>query len=230
MEKTYNDALERLDNNIKKLQKIKKIVKILDSKYKDKMIHISIDGELKLSNLENKNKINNSRLKIYPDIYYNPHGLWLSCGSAWIKWALLTTEDYCYNNNFFNFEKIKIYEIELNNKNILYINNLDELVNFHKKYAFYEENKGYNINWSKIKKIYDGLIICPYLGYEIWNKINNPTLIYVNPDENKYIKEGLKENIMKYPKFYLEWYRHWETSTGVIWRKKSIKNINLIKI
>ena len=230
MERTYSNALGRLDNNIKKLQKIKKIVKLLDTKYKDKMIHISIDGELKLNNLENKIKINNSRLKIYPNIYYNPHGLWLSCGSNWIKWIISKTEYYCYDINYFNFEKIQIYEIKLYNENILYINNLDELVIFHQKYAFYEEDKGYNIDWSKIKKIYDGLIICPYLGYEIWNKINDPTSLYINPDENKYIKEGLKENIMKYPKFYLEWYRHWETSTGVIWRKKSIKKLNLIKI
>jgi hypothetical protein len=34
---------------------------------------------------------------------------------------------------------------------------------------------------------------------------------------------------MNYPEFYLEWYRHWETSSGVIWRKNGIKEINLIK-
>ena len=167
MERTYSNSLERLDNNIKMMQKIKKLVKLLDSKYKDKMIHIAVEGDLKLSNLENKNKINNSRLLIYPNIYNNPYGLWLSCGSNWIKWIISKTEYYCYNSNYIDFEKIQIYEIKLNNKNILYINNLDELVIFHQKYAFYEEDKGYNIEWSNVKKIYDGLIIYPYLGYEI---------------------------------------------------------------
>ena len=49
-----------------------------------------------------------------------------------------------------------------------------------------------------------------------------------NNTEYQYIKGTLGKNIMKYPEFYLEWYRHWETSTGVIWRKNGIVNIKLI--
>jgi sporulation protein YlmC with PRC-barrel domain len=230
MEIKYTNEIEKLNENIKRLQKIKKLIKIIDSKYKNKLIHISIDCELKLNYLKNKNKIINSRVKINPNIYKNPYGFWLSCGSNWIKWVMSRTHSYCYDDDYFDFEKIYVYEIKINNKDILYINNLDELVSFHRKYAFYEENKGYDINWKKVKKIYDGLIICPYLGFEIWNKINDPTEFHMHTNESEFIKDVLKENIMKYPKFYLEWYRHWETSTGVIWKKKSIEKINLIKI
>jgi hypothetical protein len=234
MDRTYNSALKRLDNYIKRLEKIKKTIKIIDTKYKDKIIHCSFN-ELKLNNLINKNNILESRYTYgkqnnYPNIYQNPYGLWVSCGSNWIKWLITASEHFYYNTNKLDINSLYIYEIILNNKNILYINNLDELIIFHQKYAIYEENKGYDIDWVNVKKIYDGLIICPYLGYEIWNKINDPTILYVTPPINKYIKDGLKENIMKYPKFYLEWYRHWETSTGVIWRERSIKKIKLIKI
>jgi hypothetical protein len=126
---------------------------------------------------------------------------------------------------------LNIYEVKLYDENILYINNLDELINFHEKYAIYDKNKGYNINWRKVKKIYDGLIICPYLGYQIWSKNNVTKRIYplhITSNESNYIKDGLKENIMKYPYFYLEWYKHWDVASGVIWRKKSVKEINLI--
>jgi hypothetical protein len=230
MEIIYNNAIERLDNKIKDLQYIQKLIKILDTKYKDKLIHISLD-KLNINDLYNKNNIHNSRFKPFnnnPYIYQNPQGLWFSCGPEYCKHLLLINENYFYNSSYLLSKYI--YEIKVNKKNILYINNLDQLVDFHKKYAIYKEDKGYYINWIDVKKIYDGLIICPYLGNEIWNKLNDPTTVYVYPDMNQYIKNSLKENIMKYPKFYLEWYRHWEASSGVIWRKKSIKKINLIKI
>jgi hypothetical protein len=57
-----------------------------------------------------------------------------------------------------------------------------------------------------------------------------PALFDLPPEANKYIKNALGKNIIKYPKLYLEWYRHWETSTGVIWRKRAIKKLNLIKL
>jgi hypothetical protein len=96
--------------------------------------------------------------------------------------------------------------IKLDNEKIFYINNLDELIRFHQKYAFYTSD-GYNIDWINVKEDFDGLIICPYLGDKIWNKINIQTNIYISDYiMNKYIKNSLKENIIKYPKFYLEWY------------------------
>ena len=47
MEKKYKESLIKLDEYIIQLQKIKKVIKILDSKYKNKLIHIS-DKELNI--------------------------------------------------------------------------------------------------------------------------------------------------------------------------------------
>lgn len=221
----------KLEDKIKQLQKIKKTIKILDTKYKNKLIHISRDGPLKLSDIMNQNKNFESVYApdtIYEKTYYNPNGLWVSCGSKWMKFVMYNTSDIYYEHNFLNSNNI--YEIILDNEKILYINNLDELIRFHQKYAFYTSD-GYNIDWIKVKEDFDGLIICPYLGNQIWNKINKPTDVHIpNYFMNRYIKNSIKENIIKYPKFYLEWYRHWETDSGVIWRKRFIKKIIKIKI
>ena len=223
--------MTKLEDKIKRLQKIKKTIKILDTKYKNKLIHISRNGPLKLSNIINTNKNVDSRFvhdTVYEKTYYNPNGLWVSYGSKWIKWTVEQTSEYCYEDNF--LYSSNIYEIILDNKNILNINNLDELIRFHQKYAFYK-SEGYNIDWTKVKEDFDGLIICPYLGNQIWNKINRQSNIFISEYlMDKYIKDSVKENIIKYPKFYLEWYRHWETDSGVIWRKRSIKKIIKIKI
>jgi hypothetical protein len=74
------------------------------------------------------------------------------------------------------------------------------------------------------------MIICPYLGKNIWTSMNNSSNISFSSFLNKYIKNILEENIVKYPSFYLEWYRHWETSTGVVWKKRAVKKINEIHI
>ena len=110
------------------------------------------------------------------------------------------------------------------------IKTYDELIKFHNEYSKYDKT-GYNIDWKLVKRKYDGIIICPYLGYEIWNILNNSSNVtdfHLYTNSNKYIKDTMGENIMKYPKFYLEWYRHWETGTSVIWRKQCVKKINLI--
>jgi hypothetical protein len=221
--------MDMLNNKINKLKRIEKTIKLLDKKYDNKLIHTS-HVKLKLEDLFNKNDINESRVTTHngnpSKVYDNPYGLWVSCGSSWLKWIIMITQPY-YENSFIN--NSFIYEIIVNEKNILRINNLEQLIEFQKKYGKYANN-GYKIQWNIVKKDYDGLIICPYLGKDIWNKINNPTIISIDNYTSTYIKDSLGENIMKYPKIYLEWYRHWEASTGVIWRKKGIKKINLIKI
>jgi hypothetical protein len=123
-----------------------------------------------------------------------------------------------------------IYEIKLNeNNNVLKISNLKQLLKFHNKYSELKENS-YKINWPKVKKEYDGLIIDPYLGKDIWFFFNNKqsNFFYLNNITNKYIRKTLGKNIKKYMQFYLEWYRHWETSSGVIWREKAIKSVEHI--
>lgn len=104
---------------------------------------------------------------------------------------------------------------------------MEELIKFHNKYAKFKNNN-YLIDWNNVKNDYDGLIICPYLGFKIWNE--NPTQFFINDNSEKYILLTIGKNIKKYPAFFLEWYRHWETGSGVIWSKKAIKKLELIKL
>lgn len=209
---------------------LKRIIHYIDTNYNNKLIHVS-NKKLNIKDLHNTNYINKSLFKNKSlvknrgDIYFNPYGLWLSCGSSWLKWILYTKY---YSSQWSNPKYI--YEIILNdNNNVLKISNLNELLKFHHKFAQLKDNN-YKIDWKEVKKTYDGLIIDPYLGKDIWTFFNNKESIYfyLNNKTNKYIHATLGKNIKRYMQFYLEWYRHWETASGVIWRVKSIKSVNHI--
>lgn len=60
-----------------------------------------------------------------------------------------------------------IYEIEPSDT-VLYILNIKELQNFIDIYMKKNPKISDIINWKKVKKEYDGLIIRPYLGDKIW--------------------------------------------------------------
>ncbi len=121
-----------------------------------------------------------------------------------------------------------VYDVIINENKLLKIDKVKDLINFHKKFGKYnQKTKSYDIDWKMVKRKYYGLIICPYLGNKIWKNTN--LYFYLNNKSYSYIKNSIAKNIKKYPKFYLEWYRHWETGTGVIWNKKGIKDIILIK-
>jgi len=216
--KNFDSGMKKLDEEIKKLQKIKSTIKKIDSLDKKSFIHVSLK-EINMDELINTNNTNNSWLE--SNIYYNPKGMWISCGSSWYKW-LISLQSYHTDWTKFNY----IYKIYIDKSNVLYIKKLDKLIEFHNKYSIYK-NDNYHIDWKKVKKDYDGLIICPYLGYKIWGK--DPTNTFINKGQEDYILKIIGKNIKKYPPFFLEWYRHWETGSGVIWRKSGIKKIELIK-
>jgi hypothetical protein len=201
-------------------RKLLNLIYFIQDNYKNKYIHFS-NKELSIDILENK--INNENSYHTSNVYMNPYGIWISCGSNWIEWIL---KNKLYKSKWANVKYV--YEIKINKNNIIKIKNIDELIKFHNKYAKYNNENGFKINWTLVKKDYDGIIICPYLGEKIWKNIDD-RFFYINDEINKYIRKTLKKNLIKYPEFYLEWYRHWETSTGVIWKMSSIKNINLIK-
>lgn len=225
----YNKILkERKKIFLKYKKKRKDLIKFLDKNYKRKYIHLS-NKELTLNKFKNLSKNNSSWLGLPKKIfkYYNPRGLWISCGSDWIKF--IDKEIAYLQNPIDTWSKCKfIYEIIINEKEVLKINKVKDLINFHKKYGkYYKKTKSYDINWKLVKKEYYGLIICPYLGDKIWKNTN--LYFYLNNKSYKYIKNSIANNIKKYPKFYLEWYRHWESGSGVIWNKKGINEIKLIK-
>ena len=178
MENLYYRVEQRLDNNIKRLTTLKDIIKTLDTKYNNKLIHVTDNGELNLDETFGYNVDNEKGNNLDNEL----KGLWLSCGSNWIKWVMLKSDDYCFNDNFLKTEFI--YEIEIKGKKILYINTLDELIDFHNKYSYCIENIGYNIYWDKVKELYDGMIIDTSLAYNIWEGLNNIGKLDKNEDFN----------------------------------------------
>jgi len=161
-------------------------------------------------------------------IYHNPIGLWVSCGSAWIRFV---DEDTRVISPWMS--STYIYSVELADT-VKKISNLKEFEKFIKKYK--KSNSEIKINdimdWDRIKQDYDGLLICPYLGNQIWGKFSNQMSLRGNPEAlENYFKKILKSD-KKWKKnitVLAEWYRHWETDSGVVWGKSGIKNLVLVK-
>ena len=212
---------ELYDLTIKNIDNIKKIIKKNKNK---KYIHLST---YEIRNISETFNIYGSWLNKNntPQIYYNPIGLWISCGSSWI--------DYISQNNDINQWTLAtyIYNIEINNT-VLNINDLKKFKNFIKKYKNDETILTITniINWKKLKNDYDGLIICPYFGNSIFGKEANKFQIFTESENsiNSYFEKLLGKKWKKNFMVLSEWYRHWETATGVIWKSSGIKNINLI--
>lgn len=207
-DKKLEEIAKKNDENIKKVIKS-------EQNYNKKFYHVStkefpypiIDKQYDLSSWVGKN------------IYKNPNGVWISYGLSWQKyvgnypsqWSLATY----------------IYEIEPSDT-VLYISNIKELQNFIDIYMKAKPKISDIINWKKVKKEYDGLIIRPYLGDKIWGKNANRFGMWGDKYVDKYM-----DNIVDKKKdlfFTAEWYRHWETATGVIWKPSTgIKSIKLIR-
>jgi hypothetical protein len=74
------------------------------------------------------------------------------------------------------------------------------------------------------------MVICPYLGNEIWGDKANTMALEGEPDTiQQYVEkiagDSWKSNIF----FTAEWYRHWETGSGVVWRASGIKDFKLVE-
>jgi hypothetical protein len=84
--------------------------------------------------------------------------------------------------------------------------------------------------WKKVKKDYDGLVICPYLGHEIWGQYANDFTLYGDPVAvTDYITQIVGDSWKTKLFFLAEWYRHWDAASGIIWRKSGISKLNLVK-
>jgi hypothetical protein len=208
------------DKQLIKLSKMndKKIKNKIQSqpKYKSKFFHVSTK-EFPYP-IQDKNKDKSSWLG--KGIYKNPQGIWFSCGVSWHKfignkpnqWSLATY----------------VYELEPSDT-VLKISSIDELKKFINEFKKDDIKIIDIIDWNRVKKDYDGLIICPYLGDIIWGKNANNFGIYGNDKQineyiNKVVGNKWKNNIY----FTAEWYRHWEEGTGIIWKPSTgLINISL---
>ena len=199
----------------------KNILSTIEKNGVHKIYHVSI---YPLEEFVNTHENENSWVGVGNNtIYKNPIGLWVSCGNSWQKYIGDTPNQWSIATY--------IYEVSLSNS-VLYIHNIKE---FEKFINTYKNNDKFLdiknvINWKKVKEDYDGLIICPYLGDEIWGKDANNFQFNGDPVViTNYITNIVGVSWKKKLYFLAEWYRHWETSSGVIWKKSGIKNIILIK-
>jgi hypothetical protein len=210
------------DKQLIKLSKMndKKIKNTIQSqpKYKSKFFHVSTK-EFPYP-IQDKNKDKSSWLG--KGIYKNPRGIWFSCGVSWQK----------YIGNKPNQWSLATYVYELEpSDTVLKISSIDELKKFINEFKKDNIKIIDIINWNRVKKEYDGLIICPYLGDIIWGKNANNFSIYGNNKQineyiNKVVGNKWKNNIY----FTAEWYRHWEEGTGIIWKPSTgLINIRLLK-
>jgi hypothetical protein len=163
-------------------------------------------------------------------IYYNPLGLWFSCGTSWIDFYKPTHSNSNVQINKWTLSTY-IYEIKINSSLVLQINNLDEFKNFIYKYRF--NDKKVNIrnimDWKRIKEDYRGIVICPYLGDLLFGKNANAIGLTGSPDDiTNFYKNLLGPSYYDHILFLSEWYRHWEAGTGVIWDLAGIKDIVLL--
>jgi hypothetical protein len=166
---------------------------------------------------------------------YNPEGLWFSCGISWLTDHVKGKSTF---NNMINMHpntKNKgwihlpsqvwiprlIYRLDISKLKIITISNCNEMQLFEKKY--YNKNmttiEDY-INWKKVYKDYDGLIICPYLNKECYtNKIY---------DEDNLLKLILKGSKIEKHDLTGFWASCFDASSGVIWKNYNNLSLHLI--
>jgi hypothetical protein len=199
------------------------LTNMLRYQYADRYIHLS-KNQLSLDKIKDVSDQSGSWLgQNETDVlYYNPMGLWVSCGPAWLDWFGPGCHDWIIKATY-------VYDIVIDKKNVLNIDNMIGFRNFTKKYRNQNATSIQEmIDWDSLKKDYDGLIICPYLGEKIWKR-KDPSLFGINKETVDYIETALDTMVFEIDAFIYEWYRHWETATGVIWRPGGIKSINLLE-
>jgi hypothetical protein len=219
----YNKMIHEYVND-KKLEKIAKkndqnIKKVIKSRsnYNKKFYHISIK-EFEYPILDKQSDFSSW---LGENIYKNPKGIWISRGLSWQKFI----------GNFPSQWSLGTYIYEIApSDSVLYISNLEELKEFIDLYMKTKPKISDIINWKKVKKQYDGLIICPYLGNKIWGKNAEKFGMWGDKNVDKYMDNIIDDKWQKKLFFTAEWYRHWETATGVIWKPSTgIRTIKLIK-
>lgn len=210
-----DDMLKKISKNNDK--KIKAVIKSQHN-YKKKFYHICTrQFEYPINDKET-----DYTSWLGGNLYKNPKGIWISCGLSWQKY--IGNEPNQWSLGTF------IYQIEPTDT-VLHISSVKELKKFINNYK--NNNMVFTdiINWKMVKKDYDGLIICPYLGNEIWGLGANKFGMWGDKNKlNEYIDKMTGSDWKNDLYFTAEWYRHWEEASGVIWKPSTgLKSIKLIK-
>jgi len=210
--------LKQIGNN-----NYKKILKIIKENNCDGFYHLSTKPITNFIDTSQKGTTYNGKT----NLYYNPVGLYMSCGKNYYDVDVQKAHNHFVDDSIYHSY---IYELKIN-KSVLQIKNLKGFVRFINKYKYLDSKIKITdvMNWKKIKKEYDGLIICPILHKQLFGE-NTQKLLDIYKDENiiqEKILEKYGENWKKELRFLSEWFRGWRTQ-GVVWRETGLKQINLI--
>lgn len=194
-------------------------------KLKDSFLHFSFKPIEKLDSIIIDSSWKSGSTK---SVYYNPSGLSLSHGPAWLDHVELNVKKPSPWNLFPYTYKIEVFD------SVKLITSKDDLFKFIKTYKrkpgdikFYDV-----IDWVRVRKDWDGLIITPWLGDKIWHTTSNPNdrfEIVGGESAHDFISEIMGARWKNNNVVLSEWYRHWECASGVIWNVQGIASCNLIK-
>ncbi len=175
-------------------------------------------------------------------LFYNPRGLWYSCGDTWIRHMISNEE----RSNYY------FYSIDTSKLKICRLSTLAELDAFNEKFINREAiDLAHIIDWMRVKKEYDGLQICPFLSgkygemfkyihdnvnVEGKGKINDLFFNEERGEEDfavvpKKYRGEMKRLLADNPKYlHRMWCIGWEVASGVIWKNYGKMGIESIKL
>lgn len=136
---------------------------------------------------------------------HKPSGIWYGLSDSWIKWCISEQYGGIHEN---------IYELKLDESQILKIGNLDEFKSFEDEFIYKPEHLRFpaafvankfatdtmnrwlsSIDFEKVAELYSGIEIAPYQ----WEK-----------------------------RLDSKWYYGWDCASGCIWNPDAIKTLNLL--
>ena len=206
---------------------LKKIMKKISNFIGDRDIKIHLSS----TKLENISFVENKSNYIEDVNFYNPSGLWYSCGFDYYKWWLdslkkVDKKDIFSFNDYSRYSPFYFYELDLKTLNIKKISSCEELFDFTKKYKDNRMKKSY-LSWSKIYRDYDGLELCPFVSFKCSRRIRKmypkKKLENINDIQEEVISEisllnYLINNKVSEKDKSIIWSYYWKAASGVIWK------------
>lgn len=166
-ERYFNELLQdRLDEiNIKEVNESKAAIKnMLREAFVPRVVNeVSKETYLRIKRLYPKSRLIMShepeitfREKPHQDIEFKPNGLWYGIGTAWIDYA---------RDVFPHREQEHMFKIDVDESQMLFIRNLEDMEAFEQKYGVKSDSSYYTyIDYVRVAQDYGGIEIAPYLG------------------------------------------------------------------
>lgn len=131
-----------------------------------------------------------------------PVGLWYGCGTEWAE-SLHIFDVYGRYEDMAD-EYTNLYEVHLNEANILFIRTSEDFDKFEAMYGV--DPPGHSakiIDWPKVAQKYAGIEICPYRVEKAWQQAHP----------------------LSRPESETSWYDDWDVASGCVWSSSGIKDV-----